>query len=97
MSDCFGECLHVNRIGLSVPPSDTAIRDYAKANDCVIVSHDTDFLDLLLAKGFPPKIILLKIGNIDTASTLNLLLQAKDAILEWYDGAAGILEITVRK
>jgi len=52
---------------------------------------------LLLAKGFPPKIILLKIGNIDTASTLNLLLQAKDAILEWYDGAAGILEITVRK
>jgi len=76
---------------------DTAIWDYAKANDCIIISHDTDFLDLLLAKGFPPKIILLKTGNISTATTLYLLLQAKNTILEWYNGDAGILEITVKK
>ena len=97
LSDRFGECFHVNRVGLHFPPSDTAIWDYAKANECVIVSHDTDFLDLLFARGFPPKTILLKTGNIDTAATLELLTSAREAILEWYGKTAGILEITVRK
>ena len=60
----------------------------------MIVSHDTDFLNLLFAKGFPPKTILLKTGNLDTASTLNLLVQAKEAILVWYGKQAGVLEIT---
>jgi len=54
-------------------------------------------LDLLLAKGFPPKIILLKTGNIDTDGMLKLLVQARDAILEWHDGESGILEIKMKK
>ena len=97
LAEHFGECFHVNRIGLTIPPSDTMIWNYAKDNDCVIVSHDTDFLDLLLTKNYPPKIILLKTGNIDTKTTLKLLVEAKETIIDWTKKESGILEITVKK
>ena len=97
LADQFGECFHVNRIGLPTPPSDMMIWNYAKENNCIIVSHDTDFLDMLFAKGFPPKVILLKTGNIDTATTLKLILQAKEKIIEWSGKETGLLEITAKK
>jgi predicted nuclease of predicted toxin-antitoxin system len=93
----FGKCFHVNRIGIAIPPSDIMIWNYAKDNDCVIISHDVDFLDLLYAKNYPPRIILLKTGNIDTKTTLKLLIQAKETILEWSGKETGLLEITAKK
>ena len=97
LAEYFGECFHVNRIGLVVPPSDIMIWNYAKDNDCIIISHDMDFLDLLLARGYPPKIVLLKTGNIDAAATLKILIQIKETIIEWSRKETGLLEITVRK
>ena len=97
LAEHFGKCFHVNRIGLAIPPSDIMIWNYAKDNDCIIVSHDVDYLDLLFAKSYPPKIILLKTGNIDTKTTLNLLIQAKETIIEWSGKETGLLEITVKK
>ena len=97
LAEQFGECFHVNRIGLAIPPSDTAIWNYARDNNCVIVSHDGDFVNLLFAKGYPPKAILLKTGNIDTATTLKLLVQAREAIFEWHGKKTGLFEITLGK
>jgi len=97
LAEIFGECLHVNKVNLALPPSDSIIWKYAKENDCVIVSHDFDFLDMLYTKGYPPKIILLKTGNIDTKTTQNLLMQAKNTIIEWSGKETGLLEITVKK
>lgn len=59
----FEECFHVDFIGLSIPPTDFEIWNYAKANDLIIVTNDEDFLNLMNLKGFPPKVILLKTGN----------------------------------
>ena len=97
LTDQVGECLHVNMIGLAIPPSDTMIWNYAKENSCIIVTHDSDFIDMLFAKGFPPKIIFMKTGNINTETTLKLLIQAKETIIEWSRKETGLLEITIKR
>ena len=59
----FEECLHVDYIGLNMPPKDAEIWNYALANKAIIVTNDEDFLDFANITGFPPKVILLKTGN----------------------------------
>ena len=46
--------------------TDRRIWDYAKENDYCIVTFDSDFYDLSLVKGSPPKIIWLRMGNTST-------------------------------
>ena len=43
--------------------SDSAIWAYARQHDWVIVTKDSDFIDLSTLYGQPPKVILLKTGN----------------------------------
>ena len=97
LAEHFDECFHVNKIDLAIPPSDTMIWNYARDNDCIIVTHDTDFLQMILTKSCSPKIILLKTGNIDTETALKLLVQAKEAIIEWSEKETKGLEITVKR
>lgn len=59
----FEECHHVDYLGLALPVQDIEIWNFAKQNDLIIVTNDSDFYYLLNQKGFPPKIILLKTGN----------------------------------
>jgi len=60
--------------------SDRQIWEYAKINDYLIVTRDSDFHELNTLYGSPPKIIWLKTGNQSKASTLRSLLDHKDAI-----------------
>lgn len=89
----FGECTHVNKTSLPVPAADTRIWNYARENGCIIVTQDSDFLNLLQAKGYPPKIILLRTGNISTQEAERILLQAKSSIEELDQKDLGLLEI----
>ena len=59
----FEDCLHVDHIGLAIPARDTEIWTYAAENNCIIITNDDDFLNLANAKGFPPKVVLLRTGN----------------------------------
>ena len=52
---------------------DSDIWEYAKNNDYTIITFDTDFYDLSLIKGTPPKIIWLRIGNTSTTSLIDCL------------------------
>lgn len=61
--------------------TDRHIWEYAKANDYVIVTRDSDFHELSTLYGSPPKIIWLKTGNQSKVSTLRELLDHKEAIL----------------
>jgi predicted nuclease of predicted toxin-antitoxin system len=70
---------------LPAPAKDSAIWQYAYKNECTIVTQDVDFLHLLEAKGFPPKVILIKTGNISTKDLEQLLVQAKYAVDELHD------------
>lgn len=73
---------------------DSVIWEFAKTNDFTIITNDLDFLNLLFAKGFPPKIVLLKIGNTSTSNISNILIKHKKEIENLVsDFQLGILEI----
>lgn len=90
----FSDCLHVDNIDLSVPAKDSEIWNYAKENDLIIVTNDEDFIDLVNLKGFPPKVVLLKVGNQSRLFIMNLLILRKNEIQALYDSKEyGLLEI----
>lgn len=90
----FEECLHVDYIGLNIPPTDTEIWNYALVNNLIIVTNDEDFLDFANIKGFPPKVILLKTGNQRTSYIEALLIKHRDNIQSMYQSDDyGILEL----
>jgi predicted nuclease of predicted toxin-antitoxin system len=93
LQEHFGECVHVNNTELPKPATDTEIWKYAAANGYIIITQDSDFLNLFEIKGFPPKIILLRVGNIDRKKTEKILLQAKSSIVELENSDYGLLEI----
>ncbi|WP_197480162.1 DUF5615 family PIN-like protein [Anabaena sp. 4-3] len=47
--------------------------EYAKLNDFVIVSKDSDFHQRSLLYGHPPKFIFLRIGNSPTSKIVQIL------------------------
>ncbi len=59
---------------------DLSIWKYARQNGFVIVTKDSDFHELSLLYGIPPKVIWLKCGNRPKSYILNLLLDNQAAI-----------------
>ncbi|MDR0321637.1 MAG: DUF5615 family PIN-like protein [Treponema sp.] len=93
LSEHFGECIHVNKTELPKPAKDTEIWDYAAVNGYTIVTQDSDFLSLFESRGFPPRIVLLRVGNIDRKTMGEILLQTKSAIIGLEKNDYGLLEI----
>jgi predicted nuclease of predicted toxin-antitoxin system len=93
LSEQFGECIHVNKTNLPKPAKDTEIWNYAAANGYTIVTQDSDFLNLFETRGFPPKIILLRVGNMDRKEAAEILIQAKPSIEDLERNNYGLLEI----
>jgi len=54
--------IHAREIGESL--SDTALWEYARAHEFVIVTKDADFSHRVMVFGPPPRIIHLRVGNI---------------------------------
>ena len=48
----------------------TLIWEFAKNNNYCIVTFDFDFIDISTLKGYPPKIIWLRIGNTTTENLI---------------------------
>jgi predicted nuclease of predicted toxin-antitoxin system len=63
---------HIRDVGLR-SGTDGQIWDYAKANDFIIVSKDTDFRERSFVEGFPPKVLWLDVGNAGTQPIAALL------------------------
>jgi predicted nuclease of predicted toxin-antitoxin system len=94
LAQTFGECAHVNKVELPFPAKDSEIWRYARENEYIIVTQDSDFLHFLEAKGYPPKVILIKSGNMTRTEAEQILIQAKASITELHEnGEYGILEI----
>jgi len=90
----FDDCFHVEDIGLSFPAKDTEIWTYARENGLLIVTNDEDFLHLSTAKGFPPKVLLLKTGNQSRKFIEQVLINSKEQIQFFVESTEyGILEI----
>jgi predicted nuclease of predicted toxin-antitoxin system len=65
IADLFPDSDHVANLGLDRVP-DGEVWDFAAREGFAIVSKDSDFHQMSLVKGFPPKIVFLKIGNCPT-------------------------------
>ena len=94
LNPAFSDIIHVERTGLPIPADDTLIWDWAKTNDYVIVTNDEDFLNFSIQKGYPPKVILLRMGNQSTKNIASILLKHKADIENiTSDPHNGVLEI----
>ncbi|MEP6648052.1 MAG: DUF5615 family PIN-like protein [Saprospiraceae bacterium] len=72
LSSVFPGAKHVRHVGLE-DASDTVIFEFAKKNNFSVVTFDSDFVDLNVVRGFPPKIIWIRTGNLTTKSVAELL------------------------
>jgi predicted nuclease of predicted toxin-antitoxin system len=73
---------------------DLHIWDYAKNNNFIIVTQDSDFNDLNTLKGFPPKIIWIRTGNLSTKALLDILIDNYSELVQFEsDNEHGCFEI----
>jgi len=93
LTEQFGECIHVNKTTLPKPAKDTEIWNYAAKNGYIIITKDSDFLNLFETRGHPPKVILLRTGNMSRMETGEVLIQAKSSIIDLEKSDYGLLEI----
>lgn len=70
----------MDKIGLTLPPSDISIWNFARENGLIIVTNNDDFLNFSNVKGFPPKIILLRTGNLRNSFIESVLIKHKEDI-----------------
>jgi len=68
----FSEAKHVKDFELQFA-TDQQIWAFAKTNEFSIVTFDSDFYDLMTLKGYPPKIIWLRIGNTSRLNLANVI------------------------
>jgi len=85
VSDRFPGCLHVSSCGLN-DADDSDIWAFAKQNNYTIVTSDSDFYDLALVRGIPPKIIWIREGNLSTRELTGLLVEKYQVIHSFMTG-----------
>ncbi|WP_306590980.1 DUF5615 family PIN-like protein [Geothrix sp. 21YS21S-4] len=66
LKDFFPGIRHVADLGLS-SASDGEIWEAARQMECMIVTKDSDFVDLQVLRGFHLKALWLRLGNCTTA------------------------------
>ena len=90
----FKDSSHVKSENLINAP-DKEIWKFAKNNDFIIVTQDSDFNDLNSLYGFPPKIIWIRTGNIKTSKIVEILMRHLNEIIDFMNNPEyGCFEIT---
>jgi len=79
LADLYPDSAHVYHIGID-RLADQELRDYARREGFVIVTKDSDFSDLCILLGFPPKVIWIRRGNCSTAAIETILRDHRDDI-----------------
>lgn len=80
--DLYPDSTHVKFLGLT-NTDDVIIWEYAKLNDFVIVSKDSDFHQRSLVYGHPPKFIYLRIGNSPTSKIVQILREKFEMMIKF--------------
>ncbi|MBV2246149.1 MAG: DUF5615 family PIN-like protein [Lentimicrobium sp.] len=93
LPDLCKESTSVKNEGL-INESDRIIWEFARRNNFIVVTQDSDFNDLTALHGFPPKIVWIRSGNLRTDEIADLLIKKLDAIQDFLkDDNLGCLEI----
>ena len=75
----FPSSKHVSDVGLN-NSEDSEIWQFAKNEHFIIVTFDSDYYDIALINGCPPKVIWLRTGNLTTNEIADLLLSKSVSI-----------------
>lgn len=93
LGSVFPGIQQVGGLGLT-NKTDRSIWEFAKKQDFIIITFDSDFYDLSLTEGHPPKIIWIKSGNLTTDHLADLLRKKAPQILQFsQDNGLSCLEI----
>jgi len=82
--DLYPDSQHVKTLGL-LNTDDALIWEFAKFNDFVVVSKDSDFHQRSLLYSHPPKFIYLRIGNSPTSKIVEILRNNYPVIVEFFN------------
>ena len=72
LSDLYPDSNHLFNLQLDTV-EDSIVWQYALKHEFTIVTKDSDFSELSLIQGFPPKIIWIRIGNCTTNEIESLI------------------------
>ena len=75
---------------------DIEIFEYAKLANAVIMTKDSDFIDLVCRLGTPPQILWITCGNVTNRNLRQLLSTTLSAALEQIKQGEAIIEISNR-
>ena len=82
IADLCPDSKHVRLVGLQMA-SDEAVWRFAQANDMCIVTRDSDFLEMALARGTPPPVMCLRGENTSTRHMGEVIRAAVPLFLAW--------------
>jgi len=83
LADLFPDSVHVESAGLD-HAGDEAVWEFARLNGLAIVTKDEDYDYLSVARGAPPKVIWLQLGNCTTAQ-VEAVLRSRSADIEAFN------------
>jgi predicted nuclease of predicted toxin-antitoxin system len=93
LADLYPDSNHVYHLGIDLVP-DKEMREYAGREGFVIVTKDSDFSDLCILLGFPPKVIWIRRGNCSSKDIESILRDhASDIDALERDEVVGILTL----
>jgi len=93
LGDIHSYSAHVTSLGLDAA-SDATVWERARAEGFTIVTKDADFADLGMLRGFPPKVIWIRIGNCTTQQVEALFRRNHEAVAAFEtDETVGVLSL----
>ena len=91
LADLYPDSNHLFNLNLNTV-EDSVVWQYARDKDFAIVTKDSDFSELSLLRGFPPKVIWIRIGNCTTNDLESLIRSHSKEINNFYrESKLGIL------
>ncbi len=94
LANLYPQSLHVWDLEMDTA-DDIVIWAYARERGLVIATKDTDYQNLSLAHGHPPKVIWIRLGNCPTSEVAALLRNRYNDLRDFYrDDTASLLELS---
>ena len=94
LEDLYPESDHVSALGLDTA-QDIEVWEHARDHGFIITSKDSDFNEISIVRGFPPKIVWIRRGNCSTHDIEEILRQDYEAVKDLeQDAGIGILELS---
>jgi predicted nuclease of predicted toxin-antitoxin system len=94
LADIFPDSVHAREIGLQAA-SDLVVWEYAKSNELIIASKDSDMHQRSFLFGPPPKVVWVRLGNCSTTDIENLLRRRLDVLRVFHvDTVASFLSLS---